>query len=137
MPSPGEICRGPLELSWAGESPALRELGRVVKPGGLILLLEYVRPQGAIRHIMSRIWQPWIGWVYGASFDRQTEQHIPEAGLELVESRYVVDDLLKLLTLASRGPASRPLLRPTECGSLTRMGRAGRQRRFLGHPAGP
>jgi ubiquinone/menaquinone biosynthesis C-methylase UbiE len=28
--------------------PALRGLGRVVKPGGLIRLLEYVRPQGAL-----------------------------------------------------------------------------------------
>jgi ubiquinone/menaquinone biosynthesis C-methylase UbiE len=79
--------------------PALRELGRVVKPGGLIRLLEYVRPKGVIRRIVSRLWQPWIAWAYGASFDRQTERHIPEAGLELVESRYVVDDLLKLLTV--------------------------------------
>jgi SAM-dependent methyltransferase len=79
--------------------PALRELGRVVKPGGRIRLLEYVRPQGRLRGIVSRIWEPWIGWAYGASFDRNTEGHVPAAGLELVDSRYVVDDLLKLLTL--------------------------------------
>ena len=79
--------------------PALRELGRVVRPGGLIRLLEYVRPQGWLRRLVTRVWQPWIAWAYGASFDRHTEQHVPAAGLELVESRYVVDDLLKLLTL--------------------------------------
>jgi ubiquinone/menaquinone biosynthesis C-methylase UbiE len=79
--------------------PALRELGRVVKPGGVIRLLEYVRPTGTLRRVVSRIWQPWIAWAYGASFDRQTERHVPAAGLELVESRYVVDDLLKMLTL--------------------------------------
>ena len=79
--------------------PALRELGRVVKPGGVIRLLEYVRPQGALRRIISYLWQPWIRWAYGASFDRHTEQHVPAAGLDLVESRYVVDDLLKLLTV--------------------------------------
>jgi ubiquinone/menaquinone biosynthesis C-methylase UbiE len=77
---------------------ALSGLGRVVKPGGLIRLLEYVRPQAALRRVVSRIWEPWIAWAYGASFDRQTERYIPEAGLELVESRYVVDDLVKLLT---------------------------------------
>src|SRR5215472_6268094 len=63
--------------------PALCELGRVVRPGGLIRLLEYVRPHRAIRRIVSRIWQPWIAWVYGASFDRQTEWYVPDAGLEL------------------------------------------------------
>src|SRR5262249_53567560 len=58
---------------------ALRELGRVVKPGGTIRLLEYVRPRGTIRRMIFRIWQPWIAWAYGASFDRNTENHIPEA----------------------------------------------------------
>jgi hypothetical protein len=70
----------------------------VVKPGGLIRLLEYVRPRGRLRRIISRIWQPWIAWAYGASFDRETERHVPEAGFELIESRYVVDDLVKLIT---------------------------------------
>lgn len=79
--------------------PALRELGRVVRPGGLIRLLEYVRPKSRLRLAVSRAWQPWIAWAYGASFDRQTEQHVVTAGLEVAESRYVVDDLLKLLTL--------------------------------------
>lgn len=78
--------------------PALRELGRVVKPGGLIRLLEYVRPRGGLRRFVSRLWQPWIAWAYGASFDRQTERHVPEAGLQIIESRFVVDDLVKLIT---------------------------------------
>ena len=76
---------------------ALRELGRVVKPGGTIRLLDTVRPHGSIRRIIAAIWEPWIGWAYGASFDRRTEEHIPEAGLVLVEARYVVVDLVKLL----------------------------------------
>ena len=77
--------------------PALQELGRVVKPDGPIRLLEYVRPPGTLRRIVSRIWDPWIAVAYGASFDRQTEAHIPAAGLEVDESRYVVDDLVKLI----------------------------------------
>jgi ubiquinone/menaquinone biosynthesis C-methylase UbiE len=78
--------------------PALRELRRVVKPGGLIRLLEYVRPRAPLRRFITRIWQPWVAWAYGASFDRQTERYIPEADLEIVEARYVVDDLLRLVT---------------------------------------
>jgi ubiquinone/menaquinone biosynthesis C-methylase UbiE len=88
--------------------PALRELRRVVKPGGIIRLIEYVRPKGVLRRAISYVWQPWIAWAYGASFDRNTEQHVPAADLELVESRYVVDDLLKMLTV--RVPAAHPAL---------------------------
>jgi len=77
--------------------PGLRELGRVVKPGGSIRLLEYVRPNGLWRRFLSRLWQPWIAWAYGASFDRNTEAYIPPARLELVETRFVVGDLIKLI----------------------------------------
>jgi ubiquinone/menaquinone biosynthesis C-methylase UbiE len=81
--------------------PGLRELCRVVKPGGEIRLLEYVRPYGAMRRMLSKIWEPWIAWAYGAGFDRETEKHIPKSGLELIQSRYVVDDLVKLLIARS------------------------------------
>jgi ubiquinone/menaquinone biosynthesis C-methylase UbiE len=89
------FCVLPDEL----QVPALRELGRVVRPGGLMRLLEYVRPRHRLRRLVARLWEPWIAWAYGASFDRNTEARVPEAGLELVESRYVVDDLVKLLTV--------------------------------------
>ena len=87
---------------------ALRELGRVVKPGGPIRLLEYVRPRGRVRRLMSRLWEPWMGWAYGAGFDRQTETHVREAGLELVEARYVVDDLVKLISARATGGRPEP-----------------------------
>jgi ubiquinone/menaquinone biosynthesis C-methylase UbiE len=76
---------------------AMRELRRVVKPGGIIRCLEYTRPSGGLRRTMTRLWEPWIHWAYGAGFDRQTEMKAPEAGLQLVESRFVYDELIKLL----------------------------------------
>jgi ubiquinone/menaquinone biosynthesis C-methylase UbiE len=76
---------------------ALKELGRVVKPGGFIRVLEYTRPRGWLRRTMTRIWEPWVSWAYGASFDRHTQEHISEAGLQLVETRFVMDDLIKLI----------------------------------------
>ena len=88
------FCVLPEEL----QVPALKELGRVVKPGGSVRLLEYVRPQRTVRRVLARLWEPWIAWAYGASFDRRTEEHIPEAGLELTEARFVVDDLVRLMS---------------------------------------
>ena len=82
---------------------ALRELRRVVRPGGTIRLLEYVRPSGALRRVVARCWEPWIGWAYGASFDRDVEESIAEAGLETVGTRFVFSDLIKLVE--ARPPA--------------------------------
>jgi SAM-dependent methyltransferase len=79
--------------------PALRELGRVVRAGGTIRLLDYVRPRRPLRRAIAGLWEPWIAWAFGASFDRRTEEYMPKAGLELVKAEFVVDDLVKLLTI--------------------------------------
>lgn len=89
------FCVLPDEL----QVPALREIGRVLKPGGTLRLLEYVRPRGALRAALARLWEPWMAWAYGAGFDRRTEEHVAESGLEILESRFVVDDLIKLISL--------------------------------------
>jgi hypothetical protein len=52
-----------------------------------------------MRRAITRLWEPWVAWAYGAGFDRWTEEHVPEAGLEVVESRLVVDDLIKLISI--------------------------------------
>jgi ubiquinone/menaquinone biosynthesis C-methylase UbiE len=92
------FCVLPDEL----QRPALRELGRVVRAGGIVRLLDYVRPERRLRRAIASLWEPWIAWAYGASFDRRTEELIPEAGLDLVEAEFVVDDLVKLLTARVR-----------------------------------
>ncbi len=78
--------------------PALKELNRVVKPGGLIRLLEYTRPTGALRIAITKIWEPWVHWAYGAGFDRRTEEYVPQAGLEKIETRFVSGDIIKMIT---------------------------------------
>jgi ubiquinone/menaquinone biosynthesis C-methylase UbiE len=92
------FCVLPHEL----QAPALREIERVLEPGGTLRILEYVRPTGAYRAFVARLWEPWMAWAYGAGFDRRTEDHLAETGFEVVESRFVVPDLIKLITLRTR-----------------------------------
>jgi ubiquinone/menaquinone biosynthesis C-methylase UbiE len=84
---------------------ALRELGRVVKTGGAIRILNYVRPHGAIRRAVAKLWEPWIDWAFGAGFDRRTEDYIAKAGLELLDCRFVVHDLITLVSARVARPS--------------------------------
>ncbi len=79
------------------QRPALRELGRIVKPGGEIRLLEYAYPANPVRRAIMRLWAPWVRWAYAASFDRNTHHHVEPAGLTLVETRFLVADILRLI----------------------------------------
>ena len=40
-----------------------------------------------------------MAWAYGAGLDRNTEAHIPEAGLELARAEDAVPDLIRFLEL--------------------------------------
>ena len=84
--------------------PPSAKSSEVLKPGGVLRLLEYVRPKGRLRAAMARLWEPWMAWVYGAGFDRRTEEHVVESGLEILESRFVVEDLIKLISAHRHGP---------------------------------
>lgn len=82
--------------------PALRELARICRPGGEIRILEYAVPSHPGRRAIMGLWAPWVRLVYGASFDRKTEQYVSEAGLDLVEVRFVFSDIIKLLVARPR-----------------------------------
>jgi ubiquinone/menaquinone biosynthesis C-methylase UbiE len=82
--------------------PALRELARICKPGGELRLLEYSYSKDPLRRFVMRLWEPWVRWAYGAAFDRDTEAHVHEAGLELVEVRYLYRDVIKLIVARPR-----------------------------------
>jgi ubiquinone/menaquinone biosynthesis C-methylase UbiE len=75
--------------------PALRELARVCRPGAELRLLEYTRPQAPFRRLLTKVWEPWVRWAYGASFDRDVARNIPAAGHKLEDVRFVVDELIQ------------------------------------------
>ena len=77
--------------------PALRELARICKPTGVLRFLDYTYSNDPIRRSIMRLWTPWVRWVYGAAFDRQTERYIPQAGLKIVETRFLYQDTIKLI----------------------------------------
>lgn len=80
--------------------PALRELARICRCGGQIRLLEYSLPEEPVqRFIMKHGWTPWARWLYGAAFDRDTEQYLGAAGLQLIDRRSVHRDIIKLITV--------------------------------------
>lgn len=77
--------------------PTLRELARICKPTGELRLLEYTYSNDLVRRFVMRLWAPWVRWLYGAAFDRQTDRYVPQAGLELVETRFLYRDMIKLI----------------------------------------
>ena len=78
--------------------PALKELARTCKPTGSIHLLDYAYPEDdRSRSATLRLWAPWVRWVFGAAFDRDTERYVAAAGLEMVERRFLFRDIIRLI----------------------------------------
>ncbi len=78
---------------------ALKELRRICKPNGEIHILEYAYSQRPFKRFIMALWAPWVKWMYGATFNRKTEQYAEAAGLELIEERFLFQDIIKLLVL--------------------------------------
>ena len=99
----------------AGAAPlALRELARVVRAGGTIRMLDFIRPAGRARGALARLWEPWMRFVFAARFEGVLAPDIESAGLEIVGSDMVVPDLIRMLTLRHREDAHGRVDRATE-----------------------
>lgn len=75
---------------------AMKELARICKPGGEIRWLDYSLSREPVKRFMMRAWSPWISYVYGASYDNRFEDMTGAAGLEVLDQRYVLQDMVKL-----------------------------------------
>jgi len=67
----------------------LRELKRVVKPGGCVLLLEHMRSPNPFFGAMMDVLNPLVVRIMGANINRQTVENVRKAGLEIEQ----VEDL--------------------------------------------
>ena len=81
------------------QQPALEELRRVCRPGGTIHILEYAISENPLRRFIMKLWAPWVRFAYGAEFDRNTEQYLEAAGLDVVEVKFLYKDIIKLLSV--------------------------------------
>jgi ubiquinone/menaquinone biosynthesis C-methylase UbiE len=90
--------------------PALKEVRRICKPDGVIKLLDYrLSEKPLLRRTMQAV-SSWSGWAFDSRYRPTTEAYLEAAGLEVVESRFVLSDIVKLLVLRpsdSRNPHAR------------------------------
>jgi len=77
----------------------LRELRRVVKPSGRILLLEHVRiDKPIIGWLMDRL-NPWVVRIMGANINRRTLENVQKAGLRIESVEHL--GLMKMVKMIS------------------------------------
>jgi phosphatidylethanolamine/phosphatidyl-N-methylethanolamine N-methyltransferase len=75
----------------------LREIARVVKPGGDIWLLEHVRINKPLIGLLMDFANPLAVRVMGANINRQTVQNVKRAGLQIIDVQDLKGDLVKLI----------------------------------------
>jgi ubiquinone/menaquinone biosynthesis C-methylase UbiE len=78
----------------------LKELQRVVKPGGQIILLDHVRSEKAILGKLMDALNPLVVRMTGANINRRTVENVRKAGLQIENVEDLgMGDIIKL-TLA-------------------------------------
>lgn len=75
----------------------LREIKRVCKKGGRIILLEHVRPGGRLLGEIFDVLNSITVKSMGVKINRNTVENMEKAGLHIVEERNLFRDIVKLL----------------------------------------
>jgi ubiquinone/menaquinone biosynthesis C-methylase UbiE len=75
----------------------LRELRRVCKPNGRLLLLEHVRPGNGLLGILFDLINPLIVRMMGANINRRTVDNIKAAGWHIQTTQNLSSDVVRLI----------------------------------------
>ncbi len=76
----------------------LKELYRVCKPGGQVLLLEHVLSSKPVMAKMMNFMNPLIASIFGANINRETLKNVQSCGFEKVILDPSSSDMVKLIT---------------------------------------
>jgi len=74
----------------------LGEIRRVLRPGGEVVLLEHMRPEGLLGRLFDLL-DPVASRLMGPHINRRTLDHIRMAGLVVAEERNVFSDWIKVI----------------------------------------
>ncbi|HUL13083.1 MAG TPA: class I SAM-dependent methyltransferase [Methylococcaceae bacterium] len=95
----------------------MRELARVVKPGGKILLLEHVRLDRPFVGWLMDLLNPLVVRMMGANINRRTVENVLQAGLELKSADDIIaNGLVKLITARPGGNSEKERTAPAPQG---------------------
>lgn len=75
----------------------LREIGRVIRPGGDIWLLEHMRINRPVVGTLMDVLNPVVVRIMGANINRRTVENVEAAGLNIVHVENVLGDLVRLI----------------------------------------
>ncbi|RYL93484.1 methyltransferase domain-containing protein [Sporolactobacillus sp. THM7-4] len=82
----------------------LRELERVCKPEGRILMLEHMRSDNPVAGKVMDLLNPLTVRLWGANINRRTISNIRAAGLKIEEDQHLFGTILRKLVVRPPGP---------------------------------
>ncbi len=76
----------------------LKEVRRVCKAGGKILLLEHVRSTNEVLGALMDLFNPIVVWALGDNINRRTVDAVEEAGIHIMERQNTMGSIMKIIT---------------------------------------
>ncbi|MGD2127179.1 MAG: methyltransferase domain-containing protein, partial [Desulfobacteraceae bacterium] len=73
----------------------LKELRRVCKPGGRLLLLEHMRPENPVLGLLFDMINPLVVRIMGANINRRTMENIRMAGWQIRKEEHLSGDVVR------------------------------------------